>query len=86
MQYPLTNLTNTTAASLTVEYDVVPVSSGGCLGDMVTITLTVDPEPVMDPNLDNTVCSDELSAINLNTNGISVAAASYNILAIRKAL
>jgi hypothetical protein len=77
--------TNTTAGSLTVEYDLVPVSGGGCLGDMATIILTIDPEPVLDPNLDATVCSDLPSGITLNTNGISVAAANYNIINIRVA-
>ena len=75
--------TNTTAVSLTVEYDVVPVSSAGCVGDMETIVLTVNPEPVLATNLNTAVCSDEVSGIVLNTNGVSVAAASYNIMAIR---
>ena len=50
--------TNQTASSLTVEYDVVPVSGEGCEGEMRTVILTVRPEPVLDPNLDATVCSD----------------------------
>ena len=77
--------TNTTTGSLTVEYDVVPVSAAGCLGDVLTITLTVDPKPVLNPNLDASVCSDLASGITLSTNGLSVAALNYNITDIRVA-
>ena len=77
--------TNTTNSSLTVQYDIVPVSGDGCEGDQVTVTLTVDPEPVLNPGLDNTVCSGIASGITLSGNGASVAAATYNISAIRVA-
>ena len=77
--------TNTTNSSLTVQYDIVPVSGDGCEGDQVTVTLTVDPEPVLNPGLDNTVCSGIASGITLSDNGASVAAATYNISAIRVA-
>ncbi len=75
---------NVTASQLTVEYDIVPVSAGGCEGDLATLTLTIDPKPVMDPALDNIVCSDQPSSITLNTDGTSVGAAGYNIISIRK--
>jgi SdrD B-like domain/GEVED domain/PKD-like domain len=38
--------TNTTTSAKNVIYTIVPVSSAGCLGDAVNVTLTVNPEPV----------------------------------------
>jgi len=71
--------TNITSAPLTVVYDVVPVSAAGCVGDMVQVTLTVNPEPILAAGLDNTVCSDNASGITLTTAGGSVAASTYDI-------
>ena len=49
------------------------------MGEAELVTVTVNPEPVLD-NLSNTVCSDDLSAITLSdVNGIATA---YNITAI----
>ncbi len=73
--------TNTGSTQLTVTYTVVGVSASGCEGDPQVITITVDPEPVIATTLDATVCSDDAIALNLNTNGSSVAAANYNITA-----
>ena len=74
--------TNTGNAPLTVTYDVVPVSAAGCLGNSVTVTITVDPEPVVANGLDRTECSDLPIGLTLNTNGTSVGAATYNISSI----
>ena len=74
--------TNTTDATLDVVYDIVPVSSNGCEGEMVQVTLTVNPEPVLDPGLDTDVCSGEASGIVLATLPTSVAADSYTIQSI----
>ncbi|MGE4017704.1 MAG: PKD-like domain-containing protein, partial [Cyclobacteriaceae bacterium] len=72
---------NTTNGSLTVEYDVVPVGTiNGCLGDMITIVITIDPEPVVSATLDATVCSDQAVNLVLATNGTSVPALNYNIV------
>lgn len=73
--------TNTGALPLTVVYTIVPVSAAGCLGDPATVTITINPEPVVSGSLDATLCSDIVAALILNTNGSSVAAASYNITA-----
>lgn len=73
---------NTGPAPLDVVYRVVPVSAAGCLGDFIDITVTIDPEPVVDPSLSATVCSDQIAGITLNTNGVSVGAANYNIALI----
>ena len=74
--------TNQTMNPVNVVYTVVPVSASGCLGDALNVALTVNPEPVLDPNLDASVCSDVASGITLTSNGVSVAAATFNITAI----
>ncbi|MEQ9209975.1 MAG: PKD-like domain-containing protein, partial [Pseudomonadales bacterium] len=73
---------NTGPVALNVIYRVVPVSGAACLGDFLDITVTIDPEPVVDPTLNATVYSDDISGILLNTNGVSVAATNYDITLI----
>jgi hypothetical protein len=73
--------TNTGALPLTVTYTVVGVSADGCVGNPQVITITINPEPVVSATLDKSVCSDTPLALTLNTNGSSVAAASYDITA-----
>jgi gliding motility-associated-like protein len=77
----LTNdrFTNATSAALIVAYTIVPVAAGGCLGDPVIVSITINPEPVVSPTLNRTVCSDLATGLVLNTNGTSVAASNYNI-------
>ena len=70
---------NTTAAPLIVSYTVVAVSASGCLSPSKIITATINPEPVVANGLNSVICSDNAIALNLNTLGSSVAAASYNI-------
>ncbi|MBS1490739.1 MAG: gliding motility-associated C-terminal domain-containing protein [Bacteroidetes bacterium] len=72
---------NTTANQLAATYAVVPVSADGCLGNPVNVVITINPEPVVSNLLDNTVCSDAITNLVLNTNGTSVAALNYNIIA-----
>ncbi|HMQ01337.1 MAG TPA: hypothetical protein PKC24_16265, partial [Cyclobacteriaceae bacterium] len=75
--------TNITTGNLTVVYELQPLSPQGCLGDIVFITLTVQPEPVLDPSLNPApVCSGVPSGITLSVDPGSVAAASYNITGI----
>jgi gliding motility-associated-like protein len=66
--------TNTTAAPVNVVYMVVPVSSSGCLGSSFTVTVTVNPEPVV-LNQTALVCSDAPSSVAAatSTNGLPVA-------------
>lgn len=72
---------NTTAGSLPVTYEVQPkVSAAGCVGEIKTITITIDPKPVMASGLNGNVCSGDVIGLTLNTAGTSVAAASYNII------
>ncbi|MFN7652299.1 MAG: PKD-like domain-containing protein [Cyclobacteriaceae bacterium] len=74
--------TNTTAGDLTVVYEIVPVSASGCLGNPVQVTVTIRPEPVVATTLNSTICSDQVIALSLNTNGTSVAAVSYEITSV----
>ncbi len=74
--------TNTTATPLKVTYSVLPRGTNGCVGDLKTIVFTINPEPVMSPSLDNTVCSDNVSNIILGTNGTSTVAASYELVSL----
>ncbi len=72
---------NTTGGSLTVQYVVEPVGTiNGCLGDQLTITMTIAPEPVVSPSLDAAVCSDNAIGLVLNTNGTSIGALNYDIV------
>jgi len=73
--------TNNTANPVNVVYTVVPVSASGCQGNPQTITVTVNPEPVV-ANLNTTKCSDEPLGFNLAVAAGSVAASAYNITAI----
>ncbi len=73
--------TNTTSGPVDVVYTVVPVSASGCPGNPMTVTITVNPEPVL-ANLNTTLCSDAPLNFNLATASGSVAASSYNITSI----
>ena len=70
-------ITNTSSTIAIIEYTVIPTTPNGCLGDDFTVTVTVNPEPVV-TNQTITVCSDENlnQAFNAST---SVAADTYNV-------
>ncbi|MFN8807672.1 MAG: beta strand repeat-containing protein [Bacteroidota bacterium] len=71
------NFINTSSVPLTVVYTVTPNGTNGCVGDPRTVTLTINPEPVLiNPGV-SAVCSGDISNITLATNGTSVGAASY---------
>lgn len=75
------NFVNTTSVPLTVVYTVTPNGTNGCMGDPRTVTLTVNPEPVLiNPGI-SAVCSGDITNITLATNGTSVGAASYVLVA-----
>jgi gliding motility-associated-like protein len=67
---------------LKVTYTITPHGTNGCVGDPKIVELTINPEPVINPALDNTVCSREVSGIILSTNGTSVAANSYRLIGV----
>ncbi|MFZ1807124.1 MAG: PKD-like domain-containing protein, partial [Cyclobacteriaceae bacterium] len=80
---------NPGSASANVVYTIVPVSSGaGCLGNPFTVTVQVNPEPVLfNPGFPD-VCSSNSGISNpvnivLGTNGTSATAASYQIVNIQ---
>ncbi len=67
-------LTNLTGAPVTVTFTITPTSAGGCVGDPITATVTVDPEPIaVAAPLAQNVCSDVLiNPIVLSTsNGLA---------------
>ena len=72
--------TNTTPLPVDVVYTVVPVSADDCQGNPFTVTLTINPEPVV-ANQTSTICSDINSGLLLNPSS-SIFATSYTISTI----
>ena len=70
--------TNNTAGSLDVTYTVTPISAAGCEGDDFTVTVTIDPEPVVTGIFGTNVCSDATIDVTIPAS-TSVPAASYNL-------
>jgi gliding motility-associated-like protein len=72
-------LSNVTAGSLAAIYTITP-SAGPCQGPTFDITVAIDPQPVTDPSLAlKTICSDLITGIALNTNGISIGATNWDV-------
>jgi gliding motility-associated-like protein len=72
-------LRNVTPSNQNVSYIVTPRSALNCAGTPFDVTITVQPEPVVANNLDVSQCSDVAYGLDLNTDGASVAAATYDI-------
>ena len=73
--------TNTTSASVDVIYTVVPLSIDGTEGNSFTVTVTVNPEPVVaDQTL--VVCSDELLNYTLENDIDLPSVATYDLINI----
>ncbi len=79
-------ITNQTASSQNVVYTVTPTETGDlCVGNNFTITVTIDPEPVMDPALATAnICSNSTNnpsttGIVFQNNGSSVVPTDYDI-------
>ena len=70
--------TNTTNAPVDVIYTVVPVSGSNCEGDPFTVTVTVNPEPVV-ADQSTSVCSDETLGFLLANDPNGPDVASYNL-------
>ena len=71
-------ITNTTTTSQTVVYTVTPTSSpGGCVGATQTVTVTINPVPVMTSTTAATICSGGSVSIALTSN----IASSYTWIA-----
>ncbi|HMJ68694.1 MAG TPA: PKD-like domain-containing protein [Cyclobacteriaceae bacterium] len=61
--------TNTTIAAVNVVYTIVPVSAALCQGNVFTVTVTVNPEPV-GADAGKTICSNSNVAFNLQVDDI----------------
>jgi len=70
--------TNTTNAPVDVIYTIVPISAIGCEGTPFTVTLTINPEPLV-PNQVGTVCSEELIGVTLANDPNGPNLQSWNI-------
>ncbi len=63
---------NKTSASVDVVYSIIPVSEAGCVGDTFYVTLTIDPEAVVEAGSSITICSNgsvELSSLSATITG-----------------
>ncbi len=75
--------TNTTGASVDVVYTVAPMSDKGCIGDTISITVTITPEPSYAGPVTTTVCSDEpIGVVIPSTDDSSLAMDSFVVSAI----
>ncbi|QSE96140.1 PKD-like domain-containing protein [Fulvivirga lutea] len=77
-----TSYLNTTSSPVFITYSITPretLSGDLCEGEEFDVRFQINPEPVVNPALDNTVCSDENINVTLATNGVSVNAANYNL-------
>src|SRR5205085_2274787 len=64
---------NTTSTPRDVTYVVTANGSiNSCFGDPRTIVVTINPEPVVSSTLDHNVCSDDATALTLDTAPTSV--------------
>ena len=73
--------TNTTNLPVNVVYTLVPISALGCEGTPFTVTITINPEPVV-LNQVLTVCSDVVSGLTLGNDLDGPPSNTYNIIGI----
>lgn len=73
--------TNTMGVSGTATYTVTPYKDG-CAGSPVNIVMTIRSQPVLDPGLNTTVCSNTAIGLLLQEAAGSVSADYYNISAV----
>ena len=67
---------------LDVRYTIVPISVEGCAGSPSDIIARIRPEPIINPNLDRTVCSREAANIVLQVASNSAPADQFEITSI----
>ena len=72
---------NITGGIGTATYYVTPYY-GTCIGDVKTIVVTIGSQPVLDPNLNMSICSENPTGLVLAVAPTSVAATTYNILSV----
>jgi len=76
-------INNNTTSATTVVYTVTPIAvTGTCLGSSQTLTVTVNPKPVMSSGTSTSVCSGTALSFSLT----SSAAATYNWVAASNAV
>jgi hypothetical protein len=70
--------TNLNSTPLNVTFTIIPrgnplpSAANGCEGDPVTVTFTINPEPVMTVGLEETICSNQTSDLDLTlSNGLT---------------
>ncbi len=64
--------TNTSASPVDITYTITPLTDEGCVGDEFTVTVTIDPEPVLASDLDDVVCTGSSTGVTLSTtNGLT---------------
>lgn len=68
---------------LDVRYTIVPISVEGCEGSPKDITVRIRPEPIINPNLDRTVCSRDAGNIVLQVASNSAPANEFEITSIQ---
>ncbi|TAF08733.1 MAG: PKD domain-containing protein, partial [Flavobacteriia bacterium] len=73
--------TNTNTVPINIAYTVVPVSADGCEGNSFTVTLTINPEPLVVDQV-RMICSDIANGVILGNDADGPAAVSYNIIDI----
>ena len=74
--------TNTSSSPVTITYTITPHTDAGCVGDVFTVTVTVNPEPFLADDLDDTVCSGSDIGLVLSVGEGSAAADSFDLVAI----
>jgi hypothetical protein len=76
--------TNASGATVNVVYTIVPVSADGCAGDPFTVTVPIQPEPTVLPQI-ATICSDEPVDLLLGNSALPPSVSLYNITGIGNA-
>ncbi|MDC1262440.1 hypothetical protein N8Z72_07065, partial [Polaribacter sp.] len=74
-------VTNTSASDVLIIYEVIPTSNQGCLGDPFIVTVTVNPEPVVN-NQSTVVCSDVTLGYTIIGDIDNPEVATYNLTSI----
>ncbi|MEL7005829.1 MAG: PKD-like domain-containing protein, partial [Bacteroidota bacterium] len=73
---------NTSGAALIAAYTIVPISADLCVGAPQIARITIEPEPILSSNLDQTRCSGEVFGGALSVEAGSAPAGSYNIVSV----
>ncbi len=78
-----TSPANTTNANYVGTISLTATKNGCSSAPAVTFTITVRPRPEVSTTLNKTVCSNTPFAQTLNTDGVSIAASTYNVTAVK---